>query len=98
MPKAVPRSLPENAWAIRASEVANMMAPPTPWAPRDRLSIRAEVDRPHDNDDTVKIPRPMANTPRRPYMSPITPAVRRNAARVSEEASITHWRSEKDAG
>jgi hypothetical protein len=84
MPKAVPRSLPVKAAAMRASEVANMMAPPTPWAARARLSMREEVDRPQISEATEKTPSPMANTSRRPNMSPITPAVSRKAARVSE--------------
>ena len=81
-PMAVPRSLPENAWAIRASEVANMIAPPTPWAARDRLSMSGVVDSPQVREAREKSTRPMANMPRRPYMSPSTPAVSRKAARV----------------
>ena len=69
---------------MSAREVANMMAPPTPWAPRARFSISDEEDTPHTNDDTVNTPRPTANTTRRPNMSPRTPAVRRKAARVRE--------------
>ena len=61
-----------------------MMAPPTPWAARARLSISEEVDNPQTSDEAEKTPRPMANTSRRPNMSPITPAVRRKAAKVSE--------------
>src|ERR1700678_2087611 len=95
MPKAVPRSRPERADAIRAREVANMTAPPTPWTARARLSIREEVDSPHTSDEAENTPSPMAKTTRRPNMSPMTPAVRRKAARVSEYASITHWRSLK---
>ena len=60
MPKAVPRSRPTKAWAIRASEVANMMAPPTPWAPRARLSISGVVDSPQANDDKEKMTTPVA--------------------------------------
>ena len=67
---------------MRASEVANMMAPPTPWTPRARFSISGVVDRPHASDDPEKMARPMANSRRRPKMSPMTPAVRRKAARV----------------
>ena len=32
MPKAVPRSLGGNSWAISASEVANIIAPAGPWS------------------------------------------------------------------
>ena len=84
MPKAVPRSLPWKADAMSASEVANMMAPPTPWAPRARFSISEDEERPHTSDDTEKTPSPTAKTTRRPNMSPRTPAVRRKAARVKE--------------
>jgi hypothetical protein len=76
--------LPEKAWAIKASEVANMIAPPTPWAPRDRLSTIGVAAMPQANEAREKSTRPTANIPRRPYMSPRTPAVRRKAARVSE--------------
>ncbi len=79
---AVPRSLPEKAWAMSAREVANMMAPPTPWAARDRLSISGVVATPQASEANEKSTRPMANMPRRPYMSPRTPAVSRKAARV----------------
>jgi hypothetical protein len=82
MPKAVPRSLPEKALATRANDVANMMAPPTPWAPRDRFNIRDVVDSPQASEDSEKMISPMANNRRRPNMSPTTPAVSRNAARV----------------
>ena len=41
-PNAMPRSRPWNACASSASEVANMIAPPMPWAPaRDREERRA---------------------------------------------------------
>src|SRR5271168_3863084 len=45
-PKAVPRSLPWKAWPIRASEVANIIAPPVPCTARAMLSISGVVDRP----------------------------------------------------
>ena len=61
-----------------------MMAPPTPWAARDRLSISDVVDSPQISEATEKTPRPTAKTSRRPNMSPTTPAVRRKAARVRE--------------
>ena len=67
---------------MRASEVANMMAPPTPWTPRARLSISGVVDSPQTSEDAEKTARPMANRRRRPNMSPTTPAVSRKAARV----------------
>jgi hypothetical protein len=84
MPKAVPLSLPWNADAISAREVANMTAPPTPWAPRARFRMSAVEEMPHTSDDTENRPRPTAKTIRRPNMSPSTPAVRRKAAKVKE--------------
>ena len=48
---------------MRASEVANMMAPPTPWTARARLSISGVVDSPQTSEDTEKTASPMANTP-----------------------------------
>ena len=66
MPKAVPRSLPTNAPAISASEVANMMAPPTPCTARARLSISGVVDSPQTREASEKMTSPMAKTSRRP--------------------------------
>ena len=66
MPKAVPRSRPVNAAAISASEVANMMAPPTPCTARDRLSMRGVVERPQVSDASEKTTNPMAKIFRRP--------------------------------
>jgi hypothetical protein len=39
MPSAVPRSLAGNSWAMSASELANIIAPPAPWSARERFSI-----------------------------------------------------------
>ena len=47
-----PAPCPEKAWAIRASDVANMMAPPTPWTARARLSISGVVDSPQAREDS----------------------------------------------
>ncbi len=84
IPKAVPRSFPWKAWAIRASEVANMMAPPTPCTARDRFSMSESVERPQVSEARENTASPTAKTMRRPYMSPTTPAVSRKAARVKE--------------
>ena len=46
MPKAVPRSCGANSWAIRASEVANIIAPPMPWSPRATFSSRGRSGQP----------------------------------------------------
>ena len=43
---------------MSASEVANMTAPPTPWAPRARFSISADEETPHRSDDTENTPEP----------------------------------------
>ena len=60
MPKAVPRCRPAKAWAISASDVANMTAAPTPWTTRDRLSIRGVVDSPQAREDNEKTTTPTA--------------------------------------
>src|SRR5215208_565536 len=94
-PMAVPRSRPWNSCAMRASEVANIAAPPTPWRPRARLRRVALGEIPHRNEATVKIKKPNVKTRRRPIRSASEPAVSRNAASVSEYASTTHWRLER---
>ena len=58
MPSAVPRSRPVNAAASKASEVANIAAPPTPCSARERLSGVGALDNPHSNEATVKSTRP----------------------------------------
>ena len=65
-PKAVPRSRPVNAAAIKANEVANMMAPPTPCTARARLSMRGVVDNPQTSEAAEKTMSPMAKILRRP--------------------------------
>ena len=84
MPKAVPRSRPWKADAIKATEVANMTAPPTPWTAREKFNMVELVASPQVSEASEKIPSPMAKTSRRPNVSPRTPAVSRKAARVSE--------------
>ena len=50
-PNAMPRSRPRKAWAIRASEVANIIAPPTPCTARARLSISGVEESPQTADE-----------------------------------------------
>ncbi len=95
IPNAVPRSLPLKALARSASEVANIIAAPIPWAARDRFSTNGSPARPDASEATENTPRPMVNTSRRPMRSASEPAVNRNAASVSAYASTTHCRSEK---
>ena len=83
-PNAVARSLPWNSCPIRASEVANIPAPPTPCSPRARLSRVGSLEMPQRNEAKVKMPKPIVKTRRRPIRSPSEPAVSRKAARVSE--------------
>jgi hypothetical protein len=82
-PVAIPSSLPLNSWAIRASETANMTAPPMPCTARARLSQVGSGASAATPDATVKIPRPHANTRRRPSRSASEPATRTKAASVS---------------
>src|SRR3954451_7950741 len=97
MPNAVPRSRPWNASAMSASDWANMIAPPIPWTPRARLRESESSARPQASEARLKTARPTTKTFRRPSRSPRDPAVSRNAASVSEYASITHWMSAKSA-
>ncbi|MEA2424315.1 MAG: hypothetical protein QOH13_725 [Thermoleophilaceae bacterium] len=83
MPNAVPRSRPLNALASKASDVANIIEPPTPWRPRATLRKVGPLARPHRNDAAVKTPRPTMKTSLRPRMSAIDPAVSCSAARDS---------------
>ncbi len=83
-PNAVARSLPWNSWPIRASEVANIPAPPMPCSPRARLSRVGSLEMPQRNEAKVKIPKPIVKTRRRPSRSPSEPAVSRKAASISE--------------
>ena len=83
MPIALARSRPSNSWAIRASAVANIAAAPAPCRPRAKLSIVGVVERPQMNEATMKRPKPMLKTRRRPSRSPIEPKTSRNEASVS---------------
>ena len=82
-PNAVPRSRPRNASASRASETANMIAPPMPCSARDSWSISVVVAKPQSTEAVVNTARPIRYSSRRPNMSARLPAVSRNAARVS---------------
>ncbi len=91
----MPRSRPRKAFAISASDVASMIAPPTPWTARARFSISGELASPHDERRRREQRQPDGEDETAPVRSPSEPAVSRNAASVSEYALITHWRSPK---
>ena len=95
MPKAVPRSSGANSWAISASDVANIMAPPIPWSPRETFSIVGEPARPQRSEAQTKSSRPTTKILRRPSRSAIEPDASSSAARASAYASTTHCRSSK---
>ncbi len=82
-PNAVPRSRPWKSCASRASEVANIIAPPAPWTPRARLRNRGLVARPHRAEEAVNTINPVRKTRWRPSRSASDPAVRSRAASVS---------------
>ena len=82
-PNATPRSRPRKLFPSSASEVANMIAPPTPWPLRDKISISGFRASPHSSEPTVKMTRPTWNSRFRPYRSASTPEVRSSVARVS---------------
>ncbi len=95
-PKATPRSDGLNAWASKAREIANMIAPPTPCNARASERKTMPVAPPHNADPSVKTTIPMANMRRRPRRSAVEPAVSRKAASVNAYASMTHCRSDSD--
>ncbi len=88
--RAVPRSRPRNAWASRASDVANMIAPPMPCPARASTSMTGATASAHSSDPAVKTARPVTNRSRRPNRSASEPAVSSSAASVSAYASTTH--------
>jgi hypothetical protein len=69
---AVARSEPENSWPISASAVANIAAPPIPWAARAMISNGALGASPHNEDAAVKITTPQLNTR---WCSPTNPSL-----------------------
>ncbi len=77
------RSSPRNSCASKASETANMMAPPTPCSAREQLSISGPVERAHSAEAMVKTTSPITNTRLRPSRSASEPLVSTNAASVS---------------
>ena len=81
-PNATPRSRPRKLCPSSASDVANMIAPPTPWALRETISISGSWATPHSNEPRVKITRPIVNNRFRPYRSASTPEVSSSEARV----------------
>ncbi len=83
IPKAVPRSLPWNSWASRASETANIVAPPTPWRPRATMRKFAVGATPQSSEPPVKITIPSAKIRLRPSRSASEPAVSVSAASES---------------
>ena len=72
-----------NAFESTASETANMIAAPTPWAARATLSIVIDCASPHSSDIAVKSARPITNSRRRPKRSASDPAVMTVAASAS---------------
>ena len=82
-PNATPRSRPRKLFPSSASEVANMIAPPTPWPLRERISISGSCARPHSSEPSVNTTRPMPNSRFLPYRSASTPEVSSSEAKVS---------------
>ena len=83
IPSAVPRSRPWNSCAINASEVPNIIAPPTPCTARDRFRKSGSGASPQASDEAVKTASPSVKTSLRPSMSASDPAASTKAARVS---------------
>ena len=82
MPKAVPRSRPRKLCPSSASDVANIIAPPTPCPLRLTMSMSGSTASPHSSEPSVKIVSPVENSRLRPYRSASTPEVSMSAASV----------------
>ena len=95
-PKAVPLSRPLNDSESRASDVANMKAPPMPWNARERAKTTIPVAKPHSAEPATKIATPMRKRSRRPFRSARVPAVKRSDASASAYASMTHCNAESE--
>ena len=81
-PNAMPRSRPWNAWAIRASEVANIMPPPMPCSARNRFRCSGVSTSPQPREASENSTRPITNTRRRPIRSATEPDTSRVEARL----------------
>ncbi len=77
---AIPRSRPRYLCASRASEVANMAAPPMPWTARNAIRNADDCARPHSSELAQKIASPARKTFRAPDRSPSEPAMSSSAA------------------
>ncbi len=82
-PNAVPRSLPWKAWAISASEVANIIAPPVPCTARARLSISGVLGQAADGRGGREHEQARDEHALAADRSATAPEVSRNAASVS---------------
>src|SRR3954447_846944 len=94
---AVARARPAgNSWATRASETANMAAPPMPWSARATFRNVASGATAQSADAAEKTARPAENTRLRPSASASEPAVRTRAAR--ESVGVDHPLHVAEAG
>jgi hypothetical protein len=87
MPSAVPRSRPWNSCAISASEVPNIIAPPTPCAARETFRKSGSGASPQARDEAVKIASPSM----RRAAADLSPTTRRqHHARKGQRVGVDH--------
>ena len=83
MPSAVLRSVGANSWAIRASTVPNIAAPPIPCSPRASSRASGLPANPASSEAVVKAASPPVKTSLRPSRSASDPAISVSAARAT---------------
>ena len=76
---AAERAEPWKSWAMSASEVANIAAPPTPCTARAAMSSGGLWARPHASEARVNTARPIMKMRLRPKRSASDPWVRISA-------------------
>lgn len=91
---AWPRARPVNVAFSRASEVGSIIAPPTPWTNRARISSPPLGADAASRLVTPKTARPSRKIRRAPYRSLRRPVTRRSAAKVIAYDSWIHWASD----
>ncbi len=97
MPSAMPRWRAGNASVRIAVEFAKIMAPPTAWTTRHRISHSAPPPCVSGSTDvamadSVKTTKPRLYILTRPYMSPSRPSDTTSTAETSRKPMIIHNR------
>ena len=96
-PSAFVRSAPSlNVVVTMDNAAGETSAAPSPWSPRERISIVSPVARAQSRDALVKSTSPARNTRLRPIRSPARPPSNRKPPNSSAYALTTHCRPDSD--